>query len=640
MMGTAQDIPEIGLPPSDLPAGTMVGGYQVTEKIGQGGMGQVYAASHPLIGKKVAIKILAPQCVAVPDLVRRFIEEARAVNKIGHPHIIDIFSFGQLPDGRHFMVMEYLEGKNLAQRLERETIPVPELRRLLVQICEALEAAHGAGIVHRDLKPENIWIVQKPQEESHIKLLDFGIAKLLSADTGRITQTGAAMGTPQFMPPEQCLGRPVDHRADIYSFGIILYLVFTGHLPFNGSTLAEIVYRHTTEAPRPPSEHRPLPAALEKLILDCLAKEPEMRPRSAREVAERLDAVLSGSSRTSTVVLSNEVARGARGRTPERSDSEGPPRWAPPANARSWEQLEQAVSGTTAPAGGRPSRTLAGVLLGIGICTLGAGLVLSRADRPPPGQVEALATAAETRLNEAIASGGRALEPRAAEAARVPQLESALKLGNGATLAEVRGTVRDLLNTEDWWAPFRAPPMVSALLSGDGTLASVGPGLAEVVGSDLVKRARSNGIASGLLPGQDRVFYGAATLVDGNDRGPGAPLVVLGVPLDQAAFQAVADRTGDAIGLAAGTRLLETAGAEQPRRLLGALAQRPGRARPLDDAGAWLGTIVPVDGKLSLLSVFAAPAPPRPLRSGLVVAAIGGLLLVIGAGLLMRSRAR
>jgi hypothetical protein len=637
MMGTAQDIPEIGLPPSDLPAGTMVGGYQVTEKIGQGGMGQVYAAAHPLIGKKVAIKILAPQCVAVPDLVRRFIEEARAVNKIGHPHIIDIFSFGQLPDGRHFMVMEYLEGKNLAQRLERETIPVPELRRLLVQICEALEAAHGAGIVHRDLKPENIWIVQRPQEESHIKLLDFGIAKLLSADTGRITQTGAAMGTPQFMPPEQCLGRPVDHRADIYSFGIILYLVFTGHLPFNGSTLAEIVYRHTTEAPKPPSQHRPLPAELEKLILDCLAKEPDMRPRSAREVAERLDAVLTGPSRTSTVVLSNEVARGARGRTPERSDSDG--RWAPPANARSWEQLEQAVGGTTRPGGGGGKR-MAAVLVGLGVATLAGGLVLSRADRPVPGQLEALAAAAETRLNEAVASRGRSLEPRVAEAARVEQLASALKIRKDVSLADWRRTVQDLLNSEDWWAPFRTPPAVSALVTGEGVLAAVGPGLGDVVASDLVKRARASGIASGMLPGQDRVFYAAAALVDGNDRGPAAPLVVLGLPLDQAGFAALADRTGDAIGLVAGTRLLETAGPEQGRRLLGALAQHPGRARPLDEAGAWLGTVVPVDGKLSLLSVFAAPAPPRPLKSGLVVAGLGGLLLVIGAGLFMRSRAR
>jgi serine/threonine protein kinase len=637
MMGTAQDIPEIGLLPSDLPAGTMVGGYQVAEKIGQGGMGQVYSAAHPLIGKKVAIKILAPQCVAVPDLVRRFIEEARAVNKIGHPHIIDIFSFGQLPDGRHFMVMEYLEGKNLAQRLERETIPVPELRRLLVQICEALEAAHGAGIVHRDLKPENIWIVQKPQEESHIKLLDFGIAKLLgAADTGRITQTGAAMGTPQFMPPEQCLGRPVDHRADIYSFGIILYLVFTGHLPFNGSTLAEIVYRHTTEAPRPPSQHRPLPAELEKLILDCLAKEPDLRPNSAREVADRLDAVLSGPSRTSTVVLSNEVARGARGRTPGRQDGD-PPRWAPPSNARSWEQLEQAVGGTTARPAAR-SRTAAALMLAIGIATLAAGLVLSRADRPAPAQLETLATAAETRLGEALASRGRSLEPRVAEAARVPQLVSALQIRKDATFKEWRGTVQDVLSSEDWWGPFRAPPAVSALVTGDG-VASVGPGLGDVAGSDLVKRARANGIASGLLPGQDRVFMAAATLVDGNDRGPAAPLVVLGTPLDQAAFQALSERTGDAIGLVAGTRLLETAGPEQPRRLLSALAQRPVRARPLDEAGAWLGTMVPVDGKLSLLSVFAAPAPPRPLKTGLVVAALGGLLLVIGAGLLMRSRA-
>src|SRR5881394_3109817 len=180
-MGSAEDYPAFVPSPAELPAGTMVGGYQVTEKIGQGGMGQVYLAAHPLIGKKVAIKILDAHCVAVPDLVKRFIEEARAVNKIGHPHIIDIFSFGQLPDGRHFMVMEYLEGQNLAQRLEHETIPVPELRRLLRQMCEALEAAHQAGIVHRDLKPENIWIAEPKLAPPYAKLLDFGIAKLLDS---------------------------------------------------------------------------------------------------------------------------------------------------------------------------------------------------------------------------------------------------------------------------------------------------------------------------------------------------------------------------------------------------------------------------------------------------------------------------
>jgi tRNA A-37 threonylcarbamoyl transferase component Bud32 len=619
-MGSAQDYPDIVPPPAELPAGTMVGGYQVTEKIGQGGMGQVYAAQHPLIGKRVAIKILAPHCVAVPELVKRFIEEARAVNKIGHPHIIDIFSFGQLPDGRHFMVMEYLEGKNLAQRLENETIPVPELRRLLRQMCEALEAAHQAGIVHRDLKPENIWIVQRPQEESHIKLLDFGIAKLLGVETGRITQTGAAMGTPQFMPPEQCLGRPVDHRADIYSFGIVLYLIFTGTLPFNGSTLAEIVYRHTTEPPVPPSRHRPLPAPLDRLILDCLAKDPDLRPASAREVGERLEAALAGPVPASTVIRGEAGTARLAAHTPVRHPSTDPP----------------PVS-TVPVARARPTAAAA-VLLGLGVCTLATGLVLSRGAQVQPDRLELAATAAETRLTDAVASAARPLEARAADAARVPVLVNAVKLIGQNSFAAVQHTVQDMLVDEEAWAPFRAAPTVSALVSPEGVLATVGPGLPDLIGVPLIKRARQGGIASGLLAGRDRAFYAAASVVGDPGR---APVVLVGVPLDQVAYQALAERTGDAIGLSDGTRLLEAAGAEEPKRALAALVQRPGRGIAVGDSGMWAGTVVPIEGgKLSLLSVFAAPPAARTGKIALPLALLGGALLLAGASLLLRTRRR
>jgi eukaryotic-like serine/threonine-protein kinase len=623
-MGSSEDRREMEQPPAELPAGAMVGGYQVTEKVGQGGMGQVYAASHPLIGKKVAIKILARHCVAIPDLVRRFMEEARAVNKIGHPHIIDIFSFGQLPDGRHFMVMEYLEGKNLAQRLERETIPVPELRRLLRQICEALQAAHQAGIVHRDLKPENIWIVQKGQEPSHIKLLDFGIAKLLGVESERITQTGAAMGTPQFMPPEQCLGRTVDHRADIYSFGIILYLIFTGTLPFNGSTLAEIVYRHTTEPPEPPSRHRPLPADLEKLILDCLAKDPDLRPATAREVASRLDAALTGPAAIATVVVRGEALKLGPLRTPEaapRPSTYPPPTEAPPPRAR--------------PA------AAAAVLLAVGTTTLVAGLALSREVPVPPERVLAAAVAAETRLAGAIASRGRTIEPRVAAAARVPQMLAAVKLIGTAGFDDVKATVQDVFEHEEDLAPFLAPPAVSALVAREGTVAAVGPGLVDLGGAELVRRARDTGMASGVLGGRDRVFFAAATTVGAGRGGGGgaeAPVVLVGLPADHAAFQSMAEQTGDAVGLSDGTRLLEAGLVQEPRRALDELIRRPGRGVLLDEG--WAGTVVPVDGKLSLLSVFTAPRPARPPVSGVPLTLLGGALLLGGGALLLRSRRR
>jgi serine/threonine protein kinase len=277
---------------SDLEPGAKIGEYVVDRKIAEGGMGSVYAGHHPVIGKRVAVKVLSAQCALIPDLVRRFVEEARAVNKIGHPNIIDIFSFGTLADARPFFVMEYLEGANLAERLEAGNLTSSETRRLLRQICGALEAAHRAGIIHRDLKPENIWVATPAHEESFAKVLDFGIAKLLDNPAGKSTQTGAAMGTPRYMAPEQCMGRPVDHRADIYSLGVILYEIFAGIVPFRGESFGELIYQHMSEPPEPPSRHRPMDPELERIILACLEKDPAKRPESAKELGRLLDLVV------------------------------------------------------------------------------------------------------------------------------------------------------------------------------------------------------------------------------------------------------------------------------------------------------------------------------------------------------------
>ena len=281
---------------SDLEPGAKIGEYVVDRKLAEGGMGSVYAGHHPVIGKRIAVKVLSAQCAHIPDLVRRFVEEARAVNKIGHPNIIDIFSFGTLADARPFFVMEYLEGANLAERLEAGNLTASETRRLLRQICGALEAAHRAGIVHRDLKPENIWVASPAQGDSFAKVLDFGIAKLLDNPAGKSTQTGAAMGTPRYMAPEQCMGRPVDHRADIYSLGVILYEIFAGIVPFRGESFGELIYQHMSEPPEPPSRHRPMDPELERIILACLEKDPAKRPESAKELGRLLDlAVHEGS---------------------------------------------------------------------------------------------------------------------------------------------------------------------------------------------------------------------------------------------------------------------------------------------------------------------------------------------------------
>ena len=277
-----------------LRPGALVGEYQITHLLGEGGMGVVYAGMHPEIGKRVAIKVLAPHAAQHADLIRRFKEEARAVNKIRHPNIIDIFAFNQLPDGCHYFVMEYLDGESLTARLERGSMELAEMRRLLGQMCSALEAAHEAGVVHRDLKPDNIWVATQHRSESRIKLLDFGIAKLNDLTNVKATQTGVSMGTPHYMPPEQAMGRPVDHRADIYALGVVLYQIFGGALPFDGATAHEIVFKHVTEVPLPPSSHRPIvPVAMERIILDCLQKPPELRPQSIRELGRRIEAAFA-----------------------------------------------------------------------------------------------------------------------------------------------------------------------------------------------------------------------------------------------------------------------------------------------------------------------------------------------------------
>ncbi len=210
--------------------------------------------------------------------------------QIGHPNIIDIFSFGTLADARPYFVMEFLEGASLGQRLEAHDLQLDETRRISRHICSALEAAHRAGIIHRDLKPENIWVATPAHEDSYAKVLDFGIAKLLDPQKGQHTQTGAAMGTPRYMAPEQCMGRDVGPRADLYSLGVILYEMFAGLPPFRGDTFGELLYQHMSETPEPPSKHRPVDPELEKVILACLEKDRSAgrsRPRISRRASIR-----------------------------------------------------------------------------------------------------------------------------------------------------------------------------------------------------------------------------------------------------------------------------------------------------------------------------------------------------------------
>jgi serine/threonine-protein kinase len=268
---------------AELPPGMPVGEYRIEKKIGEGGMATVYAAVHPLIGKKAAIKVMSPLLGADAMAVERFIQEARAVNQIGHPNIVDIFSFGRLRDGRNYFVMEWLQGETLHARLQRGRMSLGEAVEILFHVCDALEAAHEKGIVHRDLKPENIFLVEVRANRKQVKLLDFGIAKLLTGEgqAAKVLSTNAnvVMGTPQYISPEQARAKNVDHRTDIYSLGTLAYEMFLGRPPFLSDSAMAVVAMHLSDPVPPPRSLWPeVPPPIEVMLVGMLEKEPEKRP--------------------------------------------------------------------------------------------------------------------------------------------------------------------------------------------------------------------------------------------------------------------------------------------------------------------------------------------------------------------------
>jgi eukaryotic-like serine/threonine-protein kinase len=274
--------------------GAMVGEYQVTTLIGEGGMGTVYGGIQPLIGKKVAIKVLRGELSRDPDVMVRFLAEARAVNRIGHPNIVDVFSFGAFPDGTQFFVMEHLQGRSLAAHLEQvKRLGYAEACAIVGQVCDALEAAHQRDIVHRDLKPDNIFLVDRQGGGFIVKLLDFGIAKFTAdkAMTGH-TRTGVPIGTPLYMSPEHCRGRDVGPWSDIYSLGVILYEMFAGVPPFTHESFYEVISAHLTAPPPPLHTRCSVPADLEAVVHKCLEKERAKRYASVAELRAALMPLL------------------------------------------------------------------------------------------------------------------------------------------------------------------------------------------------------------------------------------------------------------------------------------------------------------------------------------------------------------
>jgi eukaryotic-like serine/threonine-protein kinase len=372
----------------DLQPDDSVGEYRVVGILGRGGFGVVYEAIQPVIGKRVAIKVLNLRYSTDPVFVNRFTAEARAVNQIRHRHIIDIFSFGQLPDGRQYYVMELLHGQTLSKYLNaRGRLAPAEAVPILEAIAKALDAAHSQQIAHRDLKPDNVFIVLDAADDdgkAFPKLLDFGIAKLLArSQVERVhpTITGGLVGTPPFMSPEQCKGEQVDHRTDVYSLGVIAYDALTGRLPFLGKSDVEVMWKHITEPPAAPSTVAELPAALDAPILAMLEKEPFKRPDSAGAAIRKLaEAIGHETARPST---SMRVERPTAPTPPRASEAETAPTLAGTGNALSAPVAP--VSASVAPVVGTRRRWLTPVLLGaLAAAAVAAGVLMRGSDEKKP----------------------------------------------------------------------------------------------------------------------------------------------------------------------------------------------------------------------------------------------------------------
>jgi tRNA A-37 threonylcarbamoyl transferase component Bud32 len=290
-----------------LDPGALVGGYRIERKLGAGAAGAVYAAIEPTIHKRVAVKVLHRACAEDDAAVARFEREARVVNDIGHPGIVDVFAFGRLADGRPYLVMSLLEGRSLRAEIEaRGPMPQDETWAIARQVAEGLAAAHEAGVVHRDLKPDNVFVCRGSKGWPRAVVMDFGLAKLAPgvADApGRLTATGGLIGTPAYMSPEQWWNEQVDARTDQYAFGAMLFEMLVGSPPFAEQSLAALVQAHLHQEPPSLAEvGRPMPVEVESLVRRALAKSPQDRFGSMRDLVEAADrAFAMGDSRAPTV---------------------------------------------------------------------------------------------------------------------------------------------------------------------------------------------------------------------------------------------------------------------------------------------------------------------------------------------------
>src|SRR5215813_389652 len=300
-------------------SGRLLGGrYKLEQCIGSGGMGEIYRARRMHIGDTVAVKVLRADVVEDEKSRQRFYREARAAAMLHHPNAVVIHDFGEDDDGTAYIVMELLVGRSLRQVLIQEgTINAVRAYGIIRQASAALDAGHRNGIVHRDIKPDNIILLDSNDAADHVKILDFGIAKVLDNKTldthsleQRLTNVGSVIGTPHYMAPEQCQGEEADSRSDIYSLGVVLYELLTGVAPFLAKTPTGVAIKHVTEKPRPLREINPsVPEAVDRVVLHALEKDPNARPQTALELAREFENALVNDQDTARFIRSGESQR-------------------------------------------------------------------------------------------------------------------------------------------------------------------------------------------------------------------------------------------------------------------------------------------------------------------------------------------
>ncbi|OLC88647.1 MAG: hypothetical protein DMD38_04245 [Gemmatimonadetes bacterium] len=304
-------------PASDLVGQIVADRYHVVKKLGEGGMGQVYLAEHVKMGRRSAIKVMNPSMVHDPDAVARFNREAANASRINHANVCAIYDFGETPDGLIYLAMEFIEGEPLTDVIEREgALPLPRATPIFLQTADALQAAHDLGIVHRDLKPDNIMVSSRRSGGDMVKVVDFGIAKAVGGDQAgqKVTKTGLVLGTPEFMSPEQLSGDAVDGRSDLYSLALVLYRMLTGKVPFEATSVQEMMIKRLTDEPTTLAAARPdlsFPAGLQPVLDTALARTPLERYQTVTKFAADVAAV------------TGRPVEGAVPHTRSRGDTEG-----------------------------------------------------------------------------------------------------------------------------------------------------------------------------------------------------------------------------------------------------------------------------------------------------------------------------